>query len=193
MKTLLPVRALVLLGAAAAFSACAGNDPLSLLPTGTPQLALPVAEGIISTAPTYSYNSSVSNGPLSEGFGFEAGTVLSAGQSILSPAEGVVTKVDSGFEPGYVAVTIYHGPRLTTRLSHLAVSVVNAGAFVHVGDIVGTSASSNTFPARLTLLTVFFDGAKVCPYSYFTPTARRFMNQHGFLNNGGGTSIPCFE
>ncbi len=148
-------------------SACGGNEPFSLVlqdpvindSTG---LSLPVPQGVIASLVPFSSSH--------DGIGIAYGAFST--QVVAAPLSGTVTQVDTTSNPGFTNVTIYHNPRLTSRLSFLQIASVRVGDFVNTSDQLGTLSNSGLTGIKLS---VFIDGSAtaVCPLSYLTSAARQ--------------------
>jgi hypothetical protein len=163
---------------------CGGNDPFQVLgdaSVGTSQgLNLPVDPNLIQTVTPFSSSQD------GIGIGYNSGFGTTA--TVSAPLAGLVVNVDNTLNPGFVAITIYHNARLTSRLAFLQITTVRQGDFVNTGDIIASIPSSG-FGLTGLKLSVFVDGASTatCPFSYLSQTARTTYTQKF------GSAFPCLQ
>ena len=187
MKRFLPFFPLLL-----TMVACgSANEPFTVLgdPSATPQLGMPTTEAAIYNIGAYNASTV---GTASDGFDLNLNQLTPMyGQNVVAPADGLIQSVDSGLNPGFFAVTVYHNLHLSTRVSRLQNATVVVGAYVKAGDILGTSPSTGTVLAHLS---VFYDGQIVCPYSYLNAATRHSFNAKQFVDSKGLVIVsPCQE
>lgn len=150
-------------------AACgSGVDPVSILgdTVSTPSLALPVTNVNIGQVKGFS--------ALVDGFEFLSAT--NAGQNVTAPAEGTIIAIDN--DGTNYSVTVMHNSRFITRLSMMPVT--QSSVLVRVGDRVpaGQPLATVTVGLNSTVarLSVFVNGAAVCPDSYLQSNARTDIN-----------------
>jgi hypothetical protein len=165
-------------------SGCGGNEPLSLVRkfSDTQALSLPIVQTSGNIFAVQAFDNT------HDGFDFYTNAAWTGNPDVLAPGAGVVTLVDSTLNPGLQAVTIYHSPHLTSRVSKI-VAVIREGDWVDTGSRIGTlptyQAAYGTQGVRLS---VFIDGGTtaVCPLSYLTRQA-----QIDFQNSFNVSFYPC--
>jgi len=143
---------------------CGSNDPYSLLHEANvaPILGLPAASTVIS-GNVGAYTSS------SGGFDYLISPVTS---NVVAPEAGVIGSVDSTLDSGFVAVTIFHNSRLSTRIRKLsAATAMQVGRSVVAGEAIGTPGITG-----LINMSVIVDGSLACPLSLMTSDARVFLS-----------------
>jgi hypothetical protein len=175
---------LVVLGLAAGVAGCgSGNEPLSIL--GDPAasqigvLALPYTltlggvEVLPSTVTGYQALNTSRDG-------FDINSTSGESAQLLAAATGVVTAIDSS------SITILHNTHVSSRYVYLAseTPAVRVGDYVLAGTrLVSFTTGVNPLVVRFSVLV---DGVAVCPYSYFTDTAKTTLNSKL-------SSFPCIQ
>jgi hypothetical protein len=164
-------------------TSCGGNDPFQILgdsSQGTSAgLNLPVDPSLIASVTPFSTSFD------GIGIGYNnLGTVA----TVAAPLAGLVVNVDPGLNPGFVALTIYHNARLTSRLAFLQITTVRQGDYVNTGDIIASIPTSG-FGLTGLKFSVFVDGSStpVCPFSYLSQSARTTYTQKF------GGAFPCLN
>lgn len=132
----------------------------ALLPAG-----MPVAHGYIVSG--YGTRSDPITGRQAVHLGVDFDVPL--GSDVLAVAEGVVSY--SGMRAGYGnTVEIDHGNGYMTRYAHNSRNVVEAGARVHVGDIVAKVGSTGRSTGPHCHFEVWLNGRPVNPMAYVRST-----------------------
>ncbi len=132
----------------------------ALLPAG-----MPVAHGYIVSG--YGTRSDPITGRQAVHLGVDFDVPL--GSDVLAVAEGVVSY--SGMRAGYgYTVEIDHGNGYMTRYAHNSRNVVEAGARVHVGDVVAKVGSTGRSTGPHCHFEVWLNGRPVNPMAYVRST-----------------------
>ena len=191
--------AIILSAAATGLFGCGGNEPIGTLQSAgsvqIPTLSLPFLSNTASPTTT-AFGAALTNAATNTGFTFHASPISPL--QILSPADGVVMNVDNTADATFIAVTIRHTAKLTTRFRLLAGSFVQQGNFVSKGSAIGSGSNNNNTTMAATgqsansaaLMEVFVEGNLVCPLSYFDTASK----QSNVLTAGGfGGIAPCIQ
>lgn len=154
-------------------SGCGGSHPVDVLgdPNQDIKLSLPMNLADISLIDEYTTNAPYFT--LQYLNTFQSTVVYSSGA-------GTVSEVKTVDNAGYT-ITIFHNTHITSQISHLGSSTVREGDKVDVGTMLGISYSG----LQTVLLSIYYDGLQVCPYSYLTDDARAIVNQKIIGN------VPC--
>ncbi|MBN8481529.1 MAG: M23 family metallopeptidase [Xanthomonadales bacterium] len=132
----------------------------ALLPAG-----MPVAHGYVVSG--YGTRSDPITGRQAVHLGVDFDVPL--GSDVLAVAEGVVSY--SGMRAGYgYTVEIDHGNGYMTRYAHNSLNVVEAGARVHVGDVVAKVGSTGRSTGPHCHFEVWLNGRPVNPMAYVRST-----------------------
>lgn len=156
------------------FTSCGQlNAPLGVLgdSDSVPELGLPFTSSFYTFGTTN----------LSSSSAFVIG--LSGATVPIAPAAGIVVSYDG------TTMMIQHSNRLTSRLTNIPQPIIRVGDYVSTGQ----QLSSLNFSVTTFSYSVLLDGKTVCPWSFFSTSARGILSGSGSGSWAGAAFVPCLN